>query len=69
MSARGVGRVWMDGHVELDAKAFADMAHRDDLARDVARLWPAEYDAVEINDELRAALDRLAAAYGTGDHA
>lgn len=51
--------------------AAADMAHRDDLARDVARLW------VELNSDedpdgkarvrLYAALDRLAAAYGTGE--
>lgn len=57
----------MDGHVELDSGAFADMAHRDDLARDVARLW-AGRDCAEQGrarrENLTAALDRLAAAYG-----
>lgn len=45
--------------------AAADQAHRDDLARDVARLWVAA-DKHDSRD-LTAALDRLAAAYGTGE--
>lgn len=58
----------MDGHVELDSGAFAHMAHRDDLARDVARLWRdsggEDPDWPGVTAELEAALDRLAAAYG-----
>lgn len=65
----------MDGHVEMDEKVYADMAHRDDLARDVARLWPAfqrtrmnnpdaTAESIKVWDELMAAFDRLAAAYG-----
>lgn len=45
----------------------AEQSHRDDLARDVARLWVIVNDyAVRedpMPDELRAALDRLTAAY------
>lgn len=49
----------------------AEQAHRDDLARDAARLWSAVPDwgrsraaLLESNPALVAALDRLAAAYG-----
>ncbi len=53
---------------EIGAKMeqlYADMAHRDDLARDVARLWTAEGERWEIsNGDLLAALDRLASVYG-----
>ncbi|MBW0090512.1 hypothetical protein I4I73_21335 [Pseudonocardia sp. KRD-184] len=50
-----------DDQAALD-RAAADMAVRDDLAREVARLWVA----ADKNDprDLTAALDRLAAAYG-----
>lgn len=57
------------------AQAAADMAHRDDLARDVARMWVAAKAAASTADdvsqrrrgiELEAALDLLAAAYGEG---
>lgn len=46
----------------------AEAAHRDDLARDVARMWaglrgPA-WEIPELTERLVAALDRLAAAYG-----
>lgn len=46
--------------------AAADQAHRDDLARDVARLWQADYGkaAPYVGSEIAAALDRLSAAYG-----
>lgn len=51
--------------------AIADMAHRDDLARDVAREWAGIVDAGlrdevlprEVAPDLTAALDRLAAEY------
>lgn len=48
------------------AWAAADMAHRDDLARDVARIWVEEYkrSGRPVGVRLGAALDRLAAAYG-----
>ena len=62
---------------ELDSRnhAAGDMAHRDDLARDVARLWPAfqrtrmnnpeaTAESIKVWDELMAAFARLAAAYG-----
>ncbi len=45
--------------------AAADMAHRDDLARDAARLWAAyEWSRNFIDPDLAAALDRLASVYG-----
>ncbi len=46
--------------------AAADMAHRDDLARDVARLWRDDYGkaAPYVGSEMAAALDRLAAVHG-----
>lgn len=74
---------WVDGGAEAVAAALvaggwtpptrehaaADMAHRDDLARDVAHEW-AEKSSRDIGPppvgvKLHAALDRLAAAYGT----
>lgn len=55
--------------------AEGESLHRDDLARDVARLWPAfqrtrmnnpaaTAESIKVWDELMAAFDRLAAAYG-----
>lgn len=49
--------------------AAADMAHRDDLARDVARAWTAGRENASVwwqHDDygIAAALDRLSAAYG-----
>jgi hypothetical protein len=45
----------------------AEAAHRDDLARDVARLWkahfPGDYYQDQIPHDLTDALDRLAVAY------
>lgn len=56
------------------AQAAADMAHRDDLARDVGVMWaaaahnwgPPVSTVREVYPDLSAALDRLAAAYGEG---
>lgn len=77
--------VWGEGHGysnvadallaradELDSERFdpgADQADRDDLARNVTRLWAASRGvagaAMEpVGFALAAALDRLAAAYG-----
>ncbi len=52
------------------ADAAADMAHRDDLARIVAREWHAfreEWGGDSVGAGLETALNRLAAAYGTGE--
>lgn len=54
-----------DDQAALD-RAAADMAVRDDLAREVARQW-VESGAVAwepVGDALGALLDRLAYAYG-----
>lgn len=56
------------GHRPTPDHTAADMAHRDDLARDVAREW-AEKSRRDIGPppvgvKLHAALDRLAVAYG-----
>jgi hypothetical protein len=50
-------------------RAAADQAHRDDLARDVARLWAKHHERVRALSEQRVpglfdALDLLATAYG-----
>lgn len=46
-------------------RAVADMAHRDDLARDVARLWAdgAANMVRKYDPDLAGALDRLTTAY------
>lgn len=47
--------------------AEAESLHRDDLARDAARLWTARRHLAEVHGlppALVNALDRLAAAYG-----
>lgn len=58
--------LYESGKAALD-QAAADMAHRDDLARDVARGWTARRKLAEVHGlppALTDALDRLAAAYG-----
>lgn len=47
-------------------RAAADMAHRDDLGREVARIWVEDYkrSGRPVGVHLGAALDRLAAVYG-----
>ncbi len=78
---------WVDGGAETVAAALveggwtppnrdhaaADMAHRDDLARDVGAMWaaaahnwgPPVSTVREVYPDLAAALDRLASVYGT----
>lgn len=71
---------WVDGGAEVIAAALvaggwtpptrdhaaADMAHRDDLAGDVARAWAVQraQGGWVINSDARTALDRLSAVYG-----
>lgn len=56
------------------AQAAADMAHRDDLARDAAQMWreiglsgPPVATLRQQHPAFARALDQLAAAYGTGE--
>lgn len=69
------GRVFVDrcvcAKVPARDHAAADQAHRDDLARDAAKMWAAvpswgrtRLALRESNPALADALDRLAAEYG-----